>query len=153
MGRVEARGDRARDPRVGGDPVLVGRALEAALERAGQAQADAGELLVALRRLRVRGRHARRRRGIGLGDRHGELRLAGAQPHVDGPGRELAGDLCRRVAQGIEQGHAQRRLEGEQEAFGQGGRLVAAHLGHASEFIVHASDVWVEVHDLTMTSQ
>ena len=114
---LQPLGDGADEPGVHREALAAGGVLDAGLELLRQPEGDAGgrrpSSAVGGRRGAARGRRVRvsswcsrrRRRGDDEAD------VTAAQPDVDRPGRELAGDLLGGGGEGAQQGQAQGRLE------------------------------------------
>ena len=83
--------------------------------------------------------------------RDGEAEVAAAEPHVDGAGGELAGDLLGRLGQRAQQRQADGGLQRGGEPLRQGAGLLATGVGGGEQVAAELVDEGGEIHDVTMT--
>ena len=93
-----------------------------------------------------------RLRRLGRGGRSDdEADVPAAEPHVDGAGRDLAGQLLGRMRQRAEQHQADRGLQRGGEPLRQGAGLLATGVGRGQQVPPELFDEGREIHDVTMT--
>ena len=80
-----------------------------------------------------------------------ELRIGAAQAHLDGAGRELAGDLGGGGGERFEQHQPDRGLERSAQPLGQRAGVLAPGLGGDRELSAEAIDIRCDIHDAIMT--
>ena len=98
--------------------------------------------------IRATGRPTVRRRSG-----HDEARLPPTEAQLHGPGGQVGGDLAGRITEGIEQGQPDSRIDGGEQALGQGPGVLPAGLGRREQLVVHVLDVSSQLHGTTMAPQ
>src|SRR5918995_5949685 len=140
---IDAAAEGLDDPGVHGDAVTGGGELDAALERLGQTQGDAGGEGV----LGADGR-ARRRRLLDVRER----RILAGEPNLDVAARQLRGQLVRHRSDRLEQAKAERRVERGADALDGLGRRGITQGGDGFEVALDGFDERADLHGGTMTS-